>query len=168
MSAVLSAPLPPPPFRRCSPPCCLTPAAQGLTALSASLQRVKAQLAEQLDFLTGRVGDVAEAQAKLGDELAGTRSDIDEVATAISRLEARQQEGNRGIFLLCAAVQSLFGSSKGGGDGRTPGRPELNSQQMRELQAAAASSKPEPFCVSLEAQLASIAALTRTLDGCAA
>ena len=124
-----------------------------MSALSAGLQRVKAQLSEQLDNLTGRVGDVAE-------ELAGTRAELSDVATAIDRLETKQAEGNKGIFLLCAAVQSLFGSSAG--------RPELTSTQLRELQAAAATSKPEPFqCVSLESQLASIAALTRTLEGCA-
>ena len=139
----------------------------GLTALSAGLQRVKVQLTEQLDHLTGRVGDVQEKQKELADELAGTRGDIEEVATALGRLEAKQAEGNRGIFLLCAAVQSLFGSSKsgGGGDERS-GRPELSAGQLRELQAA--TPKPEPFqCVSLEDQLKSIAALTRTLEGCA-
>jgi hypothetical protein len=146
----------------------LTLAATGLSALSAALQRVKTQLAEQLDALTGRVGEVAEAQAAAAEELAGARADLGDVATAISRLESKQAEGNRGIFLLCAAVQSLFSSAKGGADGRTPGRPELTSQQLRELQDAATSSAKEPFqCVSLEDQLASIAALTRSLEGCA-
>ncbi len=133
----------------------------GITALSSALARAKAALAEKLEALSGRVDDVAASQAAIAEEVAGARSDIDELNQAIASLSAKQDVGNRGIFMLCTAVSSLFKQS---------GAPELpqHKQGLAELQAILQASASAPLIRSfttVEDQLASISQLARAIDG---